>query len=235
MNFDIVNLYYPNEWRRAGGFDPSGFNWFLCSYRILDPDSNLYYIAISPDVQFFCPKTGKSLIARGLSKYGEGIETEKVRPRLIILSDPHNKRVLCKKYNCQLRCNSKRSTLSTECTLVVDKEHLIDMTRKIVHDLGFDGAAIRHECINSALDRPDMPVCQEATFVFKEGVLEDLGELWPARCGIIKFAKKNNSCIRKIINTFPTCSEIDETLEKYPCPIVSKVLYEYITDYMEQM
>ncbi len=244
MKFNIVNLYYPNNWRKAVASSTLSsskdinkaihdFSWFLCSYRALDTATGLFYLSISPDVQFFSPKTGESLLARGLSKRGEGIETETVRPRLVILSDPHNKEVMCRKYTCPLKCDSKRSTLSPQCELVSDHHHLKKMAAKAVQDLGFDGVAIRHECVNKSLDRFDMPVCQEATFVFREGILEDLGDNWPTRCGIVKYAKKNNTCIRKIIPEFPTVQEIDDTLEETDCSIVSQVLYDYIVKYME--
>ena len=235
MKFDVVNLYYPNEWRRAvGGSGGDTFSWFLCSFRALDPETGLYYLSVSPDVQFYCPSTGKSLLPRGLSTRGEGVETKMVRPRLIVLSDPHNKKRLCSMYGCSVSCDSERNVLSPECELVTDRKAVKNLATKIVKDLRFDGVAVRHECLDIALDRPDMPVCQEATFYFKDGILEDLGGDWPARCGIIRYAKKNNSCIRKVIPEFPDCQEIEETLEGYPCSIVSYVLYEYITEYMRK-
>ncbi len=235
MKFDVVNMYYPNEWRRATNILSSeSFNWFLCSYRILDSRTNLYYLSVSPDMQFYCISTGKSFLARGLSKRGEGIPTKIVRARLIILSDLHNKQILCSRYKCPVKCDSKRSILSTKCKLVTDIRHIKCIAQKIVKDFGFDGVAIRHECIEKVLDLSDMPVCQKATFVFQNGILENFGDIWPVRCGIVRYAKKNSSCIREVLLDFPTCSEIDEVLEAYPCSIVSRVLYEYIVEYIKK-
>jgi len=235
MSGDIVQVYYPNEWKKS--LQGSGiiadeeletFNWFLCSQRIYDEKADLYYLNISTNVQFFCANTGKTLLARGLSKRGQKYKKqENVRAKLIILSDAHNKKVLCRKYNYLCGCDSSKDILSRECDLVAKKEYLMKGLKKSVK-LGFDGVVIQH-VPGKNLGLLNCLICQNATFVFKKGVLEEVGKNFPDRCKLIKYAKKHNSEFRKINAKFPTCTQIDELLKENKCSHVSKILYDVLS------
>ena len=233
--FDIVQLYYPNEWRKNTAFldvKEMRFEWFLCSYRAMDEKTGLYYISVSPNVQFYCVKSGKTLYSRGLSR-GEITSSDEpvVRSRLLILSDPYNKKVLCGKYKYLCGCDSTKSILSKECDLIHDTKKLL-LGAKFSLSLGFDGVVVQHDCIDDDIDSPDAMVCQNATFVFQDGALENVGATHPARCGVIKYAKRNNSRIRGVINDFPSCSEISTLLKENDCSVVSQILYKIIDVYI---
>lgn len=220
MQFDKVRLLYPNEWRKVlDEIDCESFNWFLCSKRSLDPETKLYYISVSQKVQFFCEKTGKTSVVDSA--------------RLIILSDPHNKKRLCQMYECPVNCDSDRETLSTECELVVNDSHVKNIADKLV-EIGFDGVVVKHDCIDKDLKKSGHPVCQNVTFYFKEGVIRNLGEDDSERCRIVSYSKRNNSRIRNVIREFPSCLEIDQMLEIYPCTEISKMLNDYIILYMKK-
>ena len=221
MRFDIVNLYYPNDWRKVSK-NKDCFSWFLCSHRILDTKTNLYYVSVSPNVQFFSPETGESLVVKG-ERRGGNVDM----PKLVILSDPHNKKVLSEK-GISVGCDSDRSVLSVGCKLVRDRKCLKRVTKKVIK-LGYNGSVIRHKNCKTVVSS-EMPVCQEVTFVFRKEILKEVGN----DCGVIRYAKKHNSKIRKTIKEFPTCQEIDRALEKHNCSIVSRVLYEYITEYVKK-
>ena len=233
-NFDIVQLYYPNELRKniskllPREASVEKFNWFLCSYRIFDDDNKMYYSSISPDVQFYCCRSGKTMLARGISKSGENYSHPEInRAKMLILSDPHNKKMLCKHFNYLCGCDSERDILSKECDLT-SKLELLKGAKKAV-EMGYDGVVIQHEC----LDVSNTVICQNATFVFKKGILENIEGDYSDRCGIVKYSKRHNSCIREVINEFPTCQEIDSLLKDKDCSEVSKILYDMITKYMK--
>ncbi len=74
---DIVKLYYPNEWtnniNKLYNLDKDNhcdcdWNWFICSRKYYDTKHKTYVIEISPSVQFYCEKTGKSLQAERKEK-----------------------------------------------------------------------------------------------------------------------------------------------------------------------
>lgn len=232
MEFDTVFLCYPNEWPKNSTYlqkskkekCSDSFGWFLCSERVFDDKLNLYYSSISPHVQFYNPLTGKTMTARGLSKKGEGLKTEIVRARLLILSDPHNKKIMCQKYNYECGCNSKRDVLSTECSLT-SKESLKKGGKWAVKK-GYDGVMIRHDSHNSKKCKANDLICPNVTFVFRKGILTEVDK--PSRCSIIKYSKRNNTTIRKIRSDFPTCKEIDNMLTKTNCNDVSQQLYSLL-------
>ncbi len=70
------------------------------------------------------------------------------------------------------------------------------------------------------------PLCFEATFVFRPGVLVEKSS--PHACDIIRYAKQNNSKLRELNPKFPECKRIDAALKENPCHIVSKVLYNML-------
>ena len=249
MGVDAVQLYYPNEWKKhikllEGTSVPNSFDWFLCSFRMYDEETGLYYASISPNVQFYCRTTGKTLLARGLSKRGEGIETKIVRPRLLILNDPYNRKVLCGTFDCSMKKRLRAAI-----------------------NLGFDGAVVEDPQI---ADDDLLPICLSVTFIFRKGILESVGKMFPDRCGMIRFAKSNNTKLRERYaedvpsggtimqaqpsrgtklsrasskgksplkepsrgtklsraSYFPTCQEIDELLKTNSCATVSYILFE---------
>ena len=65
MKFDHVKLFHPTEWGNMVGdlasIDDKKFNWFLCSKRKYDAKYKVHYIIVSPEVAFYCEKTGKTL------------------------------------------------------------------------------------------------------------------------------------------------------------------------------
>lgn len=255
MEFEIVKLFYPNEWRKnisELGVNPGVFNWFLCSKRVYDNDTHLFYISVSPDIQFYNEKTGETSLARGLKTEGgltipsnlkektgdtpipstskkEKLETR--RAKLLILSDPHNKKVLCKKYKVMCGCDSDRDILSTECDLVVNTKLLLNGASTAIK-LGFDGAVVKHDCVKKCLDCVDNPICENATFLFLKNkkILEPVST--PERCGIIKYARAHNECIRKKVPEFPTVEEIKIKIQEEDCKKVSMELYSLMLKYI---
>jgi hypothetical protein len=246
--FDIVGLVYPNEWRNnteelysksKRKLEP--FNWFICSYRMYDYENEMYYSSVSPDVHFYSSETGKTLTARGgLSKregerYRKPVVASVDRARLLILSDPHNKKMLCKQFGYMCGCNSKRDVLSTECHLTINSGEALIKGAQYAIKLGYDGVVIQHDCMESDLDTSDAIICQNATFVFRKSILETMDESSQSdRCGIVKYSKKHNSCIRKVIPKFPTTREIDDLLEDNNCSIVSVIMYDIVKMYMKK-
>jgi hypothetical protein len=220
---ETVKLLYPNEWRKNIPTVPGKknlhserdyFSWFLCSHRVLDEETDLYYADISPYVQFFDSKTGRSLSVREKDS----------RPRLLILSDPHNKKRLCGTYGYMCGCDSNRDILSRECSLTQDEKTLQEGGRWAI-EKGYDGVVIRHISSTSNISHP---VCSRATFVFREGILKPIGEDDPQRCQIIKYAKKFNSEIRERNKSFPTCSQIDNMLNEKSCLEVSQTVHNLL-------
>lgn len=244
-NFELVKFLYPNEWRRnisEIGVNPGIFNWFLCSKRVYDKKLDLYYVNISPDVQFYSEVTGDTLLARGLKKspsFNDGgddpTKKETKRARLLILSDPHNKKTMCRDYGLLCGCDSDRDILSTECDLVNNISLMVKGAKKAV-EIGFDGIVIRYECRNGkcGVDCGESPICQNATFLFYKpyNILEPIKN--PDRCWIVKYSRKHNLELRMIIPDFPTIEEINESLKKKNCKEVSKSLFLMINKYIEK-
>ena len=82
-----VRLYFPNSWRKhATDLVPTSykrFNWFLCSQRYKDPNSELYVAEISKSATFYDEHSGHTLVVS--KKDGE--------TKLLIVDDPENKRL----------------------------------------------------------------------------------------------------------------------------------------------
>ena len=231
MKIKIVKLYYPNRWRdilstssKKECSAEDRFNWFICSQREYDSDKNLYFVSISQKAQFYSEKTGESFFAP---------EVDSKKVRLVILSDPHNKKILCSMFDCKLKCDSDRSILSTECELVTDKKHVKKLAKKIIEDLGYDGVVIRHDCKDEYKKNPKYPLCDEVSFYFKNDALKNYEESGKIEdtCDMIKYAIKHNTSIKNKIGNFPSISEIKNATEKYGCNSVSLVLKKYIDKY----
>lgn len=240
-NFELVKFLYPNEWRRnisEIGVTPGIFNWFLCSKRAYDRKLNLYYVSISPDIQFYSEESGDTLLARGLKRPNDDDPTKKEtkRARLLILSDPYNKKTMCREYGLLCGCDSNRDILSTECDLVNNISLMIKGAKKAV-EIGFDGVVIRYECMRGGecgADCGESPICQNATFLFYKPykILEIVKN--PDRCWIVKYSKKHNLELRIIVPDFPTIDDINESLKKKNCKEVSKSLFLMINKYIEK-
>lgn len=225
MTFEIVSLVYPNNIRNnikdLIPEEDSGFTWFICAKKYID-SKGWYVISVSPYVQFFSERTGETLIPQGLYKRGEGIKVEPVEAKLLLLNEPHNKKRL-RKEGFPLKCISNQNVLSAECEIVTDKQHIKDAAAYAVKEYGYDGVAIRHE---ACCEDKGGPLCFEATFVFRPGVLVEKSS--SHACDIIRYAKQNNSWLRELNPNFPDCQRIDRALQDNPCYIVSKVLYNML-------
>jgi hypothetical protein len=62
----VVSLYYPNNWRlNVSDIVPEEdkrFNWFLCSKKYLDPETNLYVIEVAKGTKFYDESTGDNWV-----------------------------------------------------------------------------------------------------------------------------------------------------------------------------
>nr|QBK86041.1 MAG: hypothetical protein LCMAC101_06360 [Marseillevirus LCMAC101] len=224
MAFEIAKLIYPNNWRNNIGDlvpeEDKQFSWFICAKKYMD-DKGWYVISISPYVQFFFERTGETLIPQGLYDRGEGVNVEPVEAKLLLLNEPHNKERL-RREGFPLRCDSNKNILSAECQVVTDRDHLFDAAEFAVDKYGYDGVATRHCCLGDKKG----PLCSEATFVFRPGVLVEKSS--PQACEFIRYAKQNNSTLRAKHPEFPDCKRIDAALKENPCYLVSKVLYNML-------
>jgi hypothetical protein len=230
--FDIVGLVYPNESRNniaklyPKSRKPEPFNWFICSYRVYDDDNKMYYSSVSQT-------TGETLTSRGLSNTGKRFPNyDNSRAKLLILSDPHNKKMLCKQFGYMCGCNSIRDVLSTRCHLTTNSNQSLIKGAKYALKLGYDGVVIQHDCVESELDTSDAIICQNATFVFKKNILKNIDPSYNDKCGIVKYSKKHNSCIRKVIPSFPTILEINDLLEDNNCSVVNMLMYDIVNLYI---
>jgi len=224
MTFEIASFVYPNNFREnIGDLAPEEdkqFTWFLLAKKYMD-SSGWYVISVSPYVQFFSERTGETLIPQGLYQRGEGVKADPVEAKLLLLNEPYNKRRL-RQEGFPLRCMSDKNVLSAECEVVRDKQHIKDAAKFAVSK-GYDGVALRHE---ACCKDKGGPLCFEATFVFRPGVLVEKSS--SHACDIIRYTKQNNSRLRELIPNFPDCKRIDIALKDNPCHIVSKVLYNML-------
>jgi hypothetical protein len=225
MAFEIVSLVYPNNHRiHIGDLVPDKdkqFTWFVCAKKFMD-SQGWHIVSVSPFVQFFSERTGETLIPQGLYKRGEGVKVDPVEAKLLILNEPHNKKRL-RSEGFPLKCTSNKNVLSAECQVVTDRGHLLEAAEFAVDKYGYDGVAVKHQ---SCCEDKGGPLCFEATFVFRPGVLVEKSS--PHACDIIRYSKQNNSKLRELNPNFPKCARIDAALKENPCYIVSKVLYNML-------
>jgi len=225
MAFEIVSFIYPNQWRaHVGDLAPEEdkkFSWFLLARKYMD-SQGWYIVSISPFVQFFSERTGETLIPQGLYKRGEGVKADPVEAKLLLLNEPHNKKRL-RGEGFPLECTSNKDVLSAECSVVTDRGRLLEAAEFAVDARGYDGIAVRHQ---SCREGGGGPLCSEATFVFRPGVLVEKSS--PHACDIIRYSKQNNSRLRELNPIFPECARIDAALKENPCRIVSKALYNML-------
>lgn len=114
--------------------------------------------------------------------------------------------------------------------LIVDE---IEINPEELVKMGYQGIAKLQKCTLPENASDELMVCKEAEFIFLSGVLEDSQK--EKLCPIIDYSKRNNKCIRSKIPDFPTCEEIDNTLNNFQCSAVCKVLYEYIYLYLSKL
>lgn len=72
MEFTIVKLYYPNQWRKNIGDlatpEDKRFNWFLCSKRYESDIPGFYIAEISPGTRFYNEESGSNYILKNSAK-----------------------------------------------------------------------------------------------------------------------------------------------------------------------
>jgi len=208
MSFITLKLLYSSE-----GYHRKNFNWFICSKRFYDPITGFTYIELSKYAKFYGEKNGIEwkVVADGI--------------KLLILSDSSTRKKMCEEIGCEVRCDSDRDLLSTECELVTNSSHLIELSKKISFIYPqFSGIAIQHECVNT--ESRNSPICYRATFVIKKRVILPLKD--SGQCRLIKYAKRHNIQLKKNRTNFPSCEEIDEMVKEFGCKKVSKILEKMI-------
>lgn len=98
---------------------------------------------------------------------------------------------------------------------------------RLIKNRAYQGYAHLQEC---RLKNPDqLVVCREAVFNFINDVLESSKK--ERVCEIIDYAKKNNTCLKAFLPSFPSSQEIDAALKEYSHQTVCKVLYQDIIKY----
>lgn len=76
-------------------------------------------------------------------------------------------------------------------------------------------------------------LCKDVKFYFLKDVL--VLPIKQEECEIIRYSKRNYKTIKKVVKEFPYPKEIDEALEKYNKNLISKVLYQYISEYFSKV
>lgn len=219
--------FFPNENVVVSATCKPTFNWFLFGQRRLDLKHNLFFLAVPPSTRFLDTKTHSTKAIKDTSTPEKKMESAKY-PRMLILSDPHNKKVLCSKMGeCAVGCSSRKEKLSSECKIVSDAKHIRRLFNLSVK-LGFDGIVSHHVCCNKSIRVNRFPVSQECTFTIKSSKIRSVtGD----ECRIIKFAKQHNSRIRRLYPTFPNNTTIQSRQKKDGCTKTTKVLYAQLVKY----
>lgn len=116
-------------------------------------------------------------------------------------------------------------------TLIIGKEGWV------THPDKYDGYAIENE---ETCSSDSELLCKEVTFYFKKEALIQTNKIEDEKipspyemCDIISFSKRNYDRIKAKIKNFPSPQEIDHTLKTHKCSIVSKVLYEYLIEFLK--
>lgn len=230
MRSSSLRPFFPNENVVVSSTCKPSFNWFLFGQRRLDIKHNLFFLAVPPSTRFLDLRTHTTKAIKDTSVPGKKMDA-KLYPRLLILSDPHNKKVLCSKMGeCAVGCSSKKEKLSKDCNIVSNAAHIRKLFA-LSTKLGFDGIVVHHVCCTKGIRPNKFPVCQECTFTIKTNKLMSIhGD----ECRIIRFAKQHNSRIRRSIPTFPSNSLIAAKQKKDGCTKTTKVLYAQLVKYATQ-
>lgn len=219
------------------------FNWFSYGKRLLDVKTNLFYIAVPPTTTFLNIRTHTSVNVKNTSSHpspaaggvakGESGKKMQIKeyPKILILSDLHNKDVLCKMYGeCVVGCTSKKEKVSTECSLYAEKNRRVKLFN-LALKLGFDGTVLHHDVCNRDVVCRRSPVSMECTFVIVSSFLENSKG---TRCKIIEFSKLNNTKIRRADKTFPDIPKINKMMESDGCRHTEKYLYKKLLKYQQK-
>lgn len=219
--------FYPNEAPVTSSRCKPAFNWFLFGQRRLDLTHNLFFLAVPPSTRFLDVKGCVTKHVKDTSTPQKKMDAKEY-PRYLILSDPHNKKVLCARMGvCQVGCSSKKEKLSAECKIVSDAVHVRCLFRLAIK-LGFDGIVAHHVCCSPAVSARKFPVSQECTFTSARKKIETVSG---DECRIIRFAKQHNTQIRRMQKTFPTNAQIDAMRAKDGCTKTTKKLYAKLVKY----
>lgn len=213
--FTRVQLVYPDVWKNRKGSNK--FNWFICGQKFYDNSTRFTYLYVSNSAQFYCGETGKTFLARGLSDE----EGKMSKAKLLIASDPENKIKL--NALLDLKCYSHYDTLSHECDLVDNREHLLSIARYAVENLGVDGIVVKKEC-----DDENSLICSESIFIFRDGVL--IQGTKKEKCDIVNYAIQKNTHIRQYVSDFPTVEQINRSVKS--CESLSEELYSRMKPYL---
>lgn len=219
--------FYPNEAPVTSSRCKPAFNWFLFGQRRLDLIHNLFFVAVPPSTRFLDTKQCVTKHVKDTSTPQKKMEAKDF-PRYLIVSDPHNKKVLCARMGeCQVGCASKKEKLSAECKIVSDSAHIRRLFRLAIK-LGYDGIVSHHVCCTRSLSARKFPVSQECTFTSSKAKVETVeGD----GCRIIRFAKQHNTQIRRVQKTFPTNTDIDLMRKRMGCTKTTKALYNKLVRY----
>lgn len=219
--------FFPNEAAVLTSTCKPIFNWFLFGQRRLDLKNNLFFVSVPPTTRFFDVSVHNTKAIKDTSTSAKKMDSKEY-PRFLILSDPHNKKVLCSKMGeCAVGCSSSKEKLSAECKMVADKKHIRRLFLLAVK-LGFDGVATHHVCCNRAIKVSRFPVSQECTFV---ALQKKMTIIRGDECRIIRFSKQYNTRIRKTYRSFPTNVKIDDLRKTLGCTKTTKLLYRHLMRY----
>lgn len=204
-----VQLLYPNDWLKKVkciDSDADQFNWFLVGCKYQD-EHGYYVLEVSPYSQFYCIPNGKTLTPKGLYKRREGQKTKAVHPKLLILNEPANQRLM-------------------DYSLPLGGDELVKLAKKSSL-LGYHGVTLE---VDQNLYNHMSPICDKAIFMFTPGVLIEKTD--PTACEIIRYAKKYNSQIKEKTR-FPNCQQIDEIVTRKGCTSASKKIFRLMFPFIE--
>lgn len=223
--------FFPNEAAVNSRCKPT-FNWFHFGSRQIDLKTNLFFVAVPPLTRFLDVKTHTTKSVKDTSTPTKKMSAGEY-PRFLILSDPHNKKVMCEKMGeCGVGCSSSRGRLSAECKIVVDPVHQRRLFTFATRH-GFDGVVTHHVssvCANG-VKVAKFPVSQECTFVCKSSKIATVSG---DECRILRFAKLHNTRIRRTYKSFPTNTQINALQKRDGCTKATKVLYTHLIAYARQ-
>lgn len=225
-NSTMLRPFFPVNYSGCVSNCEPCFNWFLFGSRIFDQERGLFYLSIPQTTKLLNMGTFTSMNVKNMNpskKMDIGSE-----PKLLIVSDPYNKKILNKKYRIGL-CKSTDPRVTNECKLITDKKFLKGLVELSV-ELGYDGIAVHHEqCTSKQVSPKKFPLCMEALFFIKPELLEKTDE---TSCRLIRFSRMNNTQIRKKID-FPTNREINNFIKNKTLTRkeLGKLLYKNLLKY----
>lgn len=97
-------------------------------------------------------------------------------------------------------------------------------TEKKVRKYKCDGVCYEQPCEKNA---ENLPICTEAVLLINPSVLQNT-----TKSDVVCYSLNHNSKIRKKLPDFPSCDQIKQSLEKHNKCIVTRVLLEYLQEYL---